>query len=67
MTKIIPFFLLTSIMLFFKKYHRDSIHEFKVSSLQISSTICSASRNDFLDSLTHDVNTEEHEEECQNR
>ncbi|CAO3675322.1 unnamed protein product [Rhizopus stolonifer] len=45
------------------KATRDSIHEFKVSSLQISSTVYSASRNDFLDSLTHDVNTEEHEEE----
>ncbi|KAK4511069.1 TOR complex subunit lst8 [Mucor velutinosus] len=42
---------------------RDSLHEFKVSSLQISSTVYSASRNDFLDNLTHDVNKEEHENE----
>lgn len=34
-----------------------------MSSLQISSTVYSASRNDFLDSLTHDVNKEEHEKE----
>ncbi|CEJ02768.1 hypothetical protein RMCBS344292_16763 [Rhizopus microsporus] len=47
------------------KATRDSVHEFKVFSLQISSTVYSASRNDFLDSLTHDVNTEEHEKERQ--
>lgn len=39
------------------------MHEFKVSSLQISGTVYSASRNDFLDDLTHDINKEECEEE----
>lgn len=34
-------------------------------SLQISSTVYSAFRTDFLDSLTHGVNTEEHEKERQ--
>ncbi|KAG1135808.1 hypothetical protein G6F37_012504 [Rhizopus arrhizus] len=40
---------------------------FNLSSLQISSTVYSASRNDFLDSLTHDVNKEEHEKEHEER
>ncbi|KAI8046997.1 uncharacterized protein B0P05DRAFT_20511 [Gilbertella persicaria] len=39
------------------------MHEFKVSSLQITSTVYYASRNDFLDDLIHDVSKEEDEEE----
>lgn len=39
------------------------MHKFKVSRLQISGTVYSASRNDFLDDLTHDINKEECEEE----
>ncbi|KAG1516642.1 hypothetical protein G6F46_010489 [Rhizopus delemar] len=45
------------------KAARDSIHEFKVSSLQLSSTVYSASRKDFLDGLTHDINKNQEEEQ----
>ncbi|KAG2200569.1 hypothetical protein INT47_012355, partial [Mucor saturninus] len=45
------------------KATRDAVHEFKVSSLNMSSSVYSASRNDFLDSLTHEGNKEEHQEE----
>jgi hypothetical protein len=39
------------------------MYEFKVSDLQISSTVYSVSRNDFLDSLILDVNNEKHEQD----